>query len=88
VRILNGGVLQILNFEPVKSPGMQPNQGSVFSPPSATPARVKVEAAMTPEEQVALIELQRIKFQQEGNPIHTLLPPTEMTSNEEDTGTP
>jgi hypothetical protein len=36
-------------------------------------------APMTPEEQVALIEIQREKLRQEGNPAHALLPPTELT---------
>jgi hypothetical protein len=34
---------------------------------------------LTPEEQVALIEVQREKYQQENNPIGNLLPPTEMS---------
>jgi len=34
---------------------------------------------MTPEEQVALIEIQRVKYRQENNPIHALLPTTELT---------
>lgn len=36
-------------------------------------------APMSPEEQVALIEIQRVKMQQENNPVAKLLPPTEMT---------
>jgi hypothetical protein len=36
-------------------------------------------APMTPEEQVALIEIQREKLRQEGNPAHALLPPTELS---------
>jgi hypothetical protein len=36
-------------------------------------------SAITPEEQVALIEIQREKFRQENNPIQSLLPPTEMS---------
>jgi hypothetical protein len=34
---------------------------------------------LTPEEQVALIEIQRIKYRQENNPISTILPTTELT---------
>lgn len=36
-------------------------------------------APLTPEEQVALIEVQRVKYQEENNPIAKLLPPTELT---------
>ena len=36
-------------------------------------------APLSREEQVALIEIQRIKAQQENNPIGRILPPTEMT---------
>jgi len=34
---------------------------------------------MTPEEITALIEIQRVKYRQENNPISKLLPPTELT---------
>lgn len=37
-------------------------------------------APLSPEEQTALIELQRLKYQQENNPISNILPPTRMTS--------
>jgi hypothetical protein len=36
-------------------------------------------SSLSPEEQVALIEVQRVKYQQENNPIGNLLPPTEMS---------
>jgi hypothetical protein len=38
------------------------------------------QSTMTPEEQVALIELQRMKALKEHDPISTILPPTELTS--------
>jgi hypothetical protein len=34
---------------------------------------------LTPEEQVALIEIQRVKLRQEGNPMSEILPTTELT---------
>jgi hypothetical protein len=34
---------------------------------------------MSPEQQVLMIEAQRMKFQQEGNPLGSMLPPTAMT---------
>jgi hypothetical protein len=87
VRILNGEELQILNFEAPKSTDM-PSPNLPASPPGVSSVPARAEAAMTPEEQTALIELQRLKFQHEGNPIHALLPPTELTSNDKETATP
>jgi hypothetical protein len=81
VRILNGTELQILTFEIAKSTGIQPSWTPAASPAPAASAPVKAEDAMTPEEQTALIELQRIKFQRKGNPIQAILPPTELPSN-------
>jgi len=37
------------------------------------------QSSLTPEEQVALIEIQRIKYRQENNPIHKIFPTTELT---------
>lgn len=88
VRIFNDGQLQILNFEPAKASGIQPEQGLRSPALPSPPMQTRPEAAMTPEEQTALIELQRIKFQQEGNPMHALLPVTELTSNDKDLATP
>jgi len=82
VRILNGGEPQMLNFEPATSPGMQPNP--IPMPPPAAPVQAKPETTMTPEEQAAIIELQRIKYQQEGNPTSAILPPTGATLNDKD----
>ena len=82
VRVLNDGKLQILNFEPVRPSGGEPAQIQASFPAPSAPVQAKLGVAMTPEEQTALIELQRIKFQQEGNPIHAILPPTELNPNE------
>jgi hypothetical protein len=82
VRVLNDSKLQILNFEPVKPSGREPVQIQVTFPAPTASVKAKFGAAMTPEEQTALIELQRIKFQQEGNPIHAILPPMDLNPNE------
>ncbi len=37
------------------------------------------QGGVSPEEQVALMEIQRMKYQQEGSPLSKLLPPTVMT---------
>jgi hypothetical protein len=37
------------------------------------------QSTLTPEEQVALIEIQRIKYRQENNPISKIFPNTELT---------
>ena len=84
VRILNNGELQILTFEAAKSPGMPSSPSPVASPPPASPEKMGPESLMTPEEQVALIELQRIKFKQEGDPTDMILPPTELTPRDGD----
>jgi hypothetical protein len=39
----------------------------------------QASAPLSPEEQVALIEIQRMKYQQENNPISAIFPRTEMT---------
>ena len=46
------------------------NPGAVTVPP---------EQQLTAEQQVLMIEAQRLKYQQEGNPMANLLPPTSMT---------
>ena len=81
VRILNGGELQILNFEPEKPVKLPPNQVPMTMQLPAPSAQIRPEPSLTPEEQTALIELQRITLQREGNPAHTLLPPTELHPN-------
>jgi hypothetical protein len=83
VRILNEGEVQILTFEAAKSSGLPPSGSPISSPPAALPVQARVEATMTPEEQAALIELQRIKFKQEGNPTHLILPPTGVNLDEQ-----
>ena len=63
--------------QPFSTEGMTPtiggyvNSKGIFQPAAATP--------MSPEEQTLMIEAQRMKYQQEGNPIANMLPPTKMT---------
>jgi hypothetical protein len=54
--------------------------GGGFGPGSITPP---AETQLSPEQQVALIEIQRAKFQQQGDPTANILPPTEMTPGSE-----
>jgi hypothetical protein len=51
---------------------------------------VQGQSTMTPEEQVALIEIQRVKLRSENNPMHAIFPPTELTpeANGEQPGGP
>jgi len=91
VKVLNHGEAQTLDFD---HDGAKPPVGpppTMMPPPSAPPPNVMPgnvirplrslppRAAMTPEEQTAMIEIQRVKYQQENNPIGQILPPTEMT---------
>ena len=88
VRILNEGELQILNFEPLKSSAIQPDQTLMAPPQPSPPVQARPQASLTPGEQSALIELQRIKFQMEGDSVSAILPPTELTANDKDTAMP
>jgi hypothetical protein len=81
VRVMNHGEPQMLDFDhdgvrPLDMPGGSMPRERTLPPPEAG---VRTDAALTREEQVALIEVQRVKFQQENNPIQAILPPTEMT---------
>ncbi|HEY5345138.1 MAG TPA: hypothetical protein VIK62_02210 [Verrucomicrobiae bacterium] len=56
--------------------GSAPVNSRIYNPgASSNPA----DEQLSPEQQVILIEAQRLKYQQEGNPIANLLPPTVMT---------
>ncbi len=82
VSIVNHGELQLLDFvhDGAKTPAsLEPALNQPISPRPAPLPGVRSAAPLTPEEQVALIEIQRMKLQQENNPSHNLLPPTEMT---------
>jgi len=87
VSVLNGGERQLLRFEPAKPSGQQFIEAIVMEVPldnSRPPVapQAKVEPSLSREEQTALIELQRITLQREGNPAHTLIPPTDLNPNE------
>ena len=62
--------------QPFSTEGMTPttggyvNQRGIFQPAASQ---------MSPEEQTLMIEAQRMKYQQEGNPIANALPPTALT---------
>jgi hypothetical protein len=58
-----------------------PTRGTPFSGGPGGLGGDEGSAPLTPEEQVALIEVQRVKFQQDNNPVANLLPPTEMTQD-------
>jgi hypothetical protein len=91
VKVVNHGEAQTLDFD---HDGAKPTGApapTMLPPPSAPPPNVMPgnvirplrslppRSSLSPEEQVALIEVQRVKYQQENNPISHILPPTEMT---------
>jgi hypothetical protein len=55
--------------------GGAPNTGGAATPAASAPA----EPAMTPEQQVLMIEAQRLDYMQKGDSTALILPPTEMT---------
>ena len=67
--------------QPFSTEGMTPttggyvNQRGIFQPAAVQ---------MSPEEQTLMIEAQRMKYQQEGNPIANALPPTAITKQLQD----
>lgn len=73
VKVINGGESQILEFELPKSSDFQPVK--IEMAPIGPPVQVRNQTSMSPEEQAALMEVQRIKLRQEGNPASELLPP-------------
>jgi hypothetical protein len=81
VHVINHGEAQILGFDiasakPPDSPIRFEPPGDLPSPPKFGPCS---EAPSSPEEQVALIEIEREKYRQKNDPVGDLLPPTEMT---------
>ena len=88
VKIINHGEPQTLDFDhdgakpsgPLSTPGPNPAR---LPPPGEPPRGVTPElppsrSDLSPEEQVALIEVQRVKYQQENNLLGKILPPTEL----------
>lgn len=88
VRVVNHGEEQTLSFDdnPLESPRApvalveSPGQRSLNQIP--TP-----EVPLTPEQQLLVIEAQRMKAMQDGDPVTKILPPTEF-SDEITAGTP
>ena len=85
VQVTNHGKLQILDFDHTAAKSSNPTPGDI--PVSPLPAVLNVPqpvSAVSPEEQVALIEVQRAKFEAEDNPIRNILPPSGLpTDNSE-----
>jgi hypothetical protein len=79
VQVMNHGELQILEFESAKAFIPQPGLIIDRAPrPAPPPTQLRAEVPLSLEEQMALIEIQRIKLQSENNPMGQILPPTEM----------
>lgn len=77
-----GNIIRPLRSLPTRpSPFSNSGNGSPFGGGlgAANNGNGQNEGALSREEQVALIEIQRVKYQQENNPIHRILPPTEMS---------
>ena len=76
VKIVNHGEAQTLDFDHDGAkpfvPTVEPRQSPTIPTHTAIPS-------LSQEEQVALIEIQRAKMQQEGDPTAGILPPTELT---------
>jgi hypothetical protein len=75
VKVINGVEEQVLGFEPPKSSGDQPMKVQMSLPMNVPQVQPRTETPMSPEAQAALMEVQRVKFQQEKNPASQLLPP-------------
>jgi hypothetical protein len=78
---LPGSVIRPLRSLPPRGPGADNNNGNpnFGGGGMGSAANGMQQNNLTPEEQVALIEIQRVKYQQENNSIGTILPPTEMS---------
>ncbi len=59
------------------SAGDAPVNSRIYNPGASS---VPQDEQLSPEQRVILIEAQRMKYQQEGNPMANLLPPTPITS--------
>jgi len=75
-----GSMIRPLRSLPASNPGANNNTGGPGFGGTASAGSFGVpQNNLTPEEQVALIEIQRVKAMQEKDPVSTILPPTEMT---------
>jgi len=86
VRVVNHGEEQILSFDnnPSQSAGVPV---PIDSPVDRISPMPPPEKPLTHEQQLLLIEAQRLKAMQDGDPVAKILPPTEMTAEITD-GTP
>ncbi len=86
VRVVNHGEEQILSFDdnPSQSAGVLV---PIDSPVDRISPMPPPEKPLTHEQQLLLIEAQRLKAMQDGDPVAKILPPTEMTAEITD-GTP
>jgi hypothetical protein len=74
-----GNVIRPLRSLPTRTPGADASGGGLGAAGATGAANQPGQNTLTPEEQVALIELQRYKAIQEHDPISAILPTTELT---------
>lgn len=83
VQIVNHGEMETLDFErngAKTGEGLRvPDAGPPKLPVSPGPPPSGSVQTLSPEEQIALIELQRVKFKEQRDPMATILPHTELT---------
>jgi hypothetical protein len=75
-----GNVIRPLRSLPTRNSSAENNGGVGLSGVANASANQPQQSNFTPEEQVAIIELQRMKAIKEHDPISNILPPTELTS--------
>jgi hypothetical protein len=74
-----GTTIRPLRSLPSRNSSAENDNGGGVGGPNLNVQQLQQHQNLTPEEQVALIELQRIKAIQEHDPIGNLLPPTALT---------
>ena len=76
-----GNIIRPLRSLPTRpSPFSSSGNGSPFGGGLGSPnGNGQGNGSLSREEQVALIEIQRVKYQQENNPVSRILPPTELS---------
>jgi hypothetical protein len=81
VKIVNHGELQSLDMNDAGAKSSDYFKEPVLSQPVPKLNFTESDAGrLRPEERVALIEIQRIKMQEESDPTSKILPPTELTA--------
>jgi len=66
-------------IRPLRSLSPRSDTSGVGGAVGSANENAQAQSQLTPEEQVALIEIQRVKYQQERNPISKIFPRTELT---------